>query len=98
MSGQPIKLVYESLLFFLQSLPKKSYFQLIGFGSDFKKINKTPQEYTKENVQLTKQLISNLNADLGGTDISSPLKEIFNSKDYDKMQLSRNLFILLMVK
>ena len=72
MSGQPIKLVYESLLFFLQSLPKKSYFQLIGFGSDFKKINKTPQEYTKENVQLTKQLISNLNADLGGTDISSP--------------------------
>ena len=94
MSGQPIKLVYESLLFFLQSLPKKSYFQLIGFGSDFKKINKTPQEYTKENVQLTKQLISNLNADLGGTDISSPLKEIFNSKDYDKMQLSRNLFIL----
>ena len=94
MSGQPIKLVYESLLFFLQSLPKKSYFQLIGFGSDFKKINKTPQEYTKENVQLTKQLISNLNADLGGTDISSPLKEIFNSKDYDKMKLSRNLFIL----
>ena len=94
MSGQPIKLVYESLLFFLQSLPKKSYFQLIGFGSDFKKINKTPQEYTKENVQSTKQLISNLNADLGGTNISSPLKEIFNSKDYDKMQLSRNLFIL----
>ena len=94
MSCQLIKLVYESLLFFLQSLPKKSYFQLIGFGSDFKKINKTPQEYTKENVQLTKQLISNLNADLGGTNISSPLKEIFNSKDYDKMQLSRNLFIL----
>ena len=94
MSGQPIKLVYESLLFFLQSLPKKSYFQLIGFGSDFKKINKTPQEYTKENVLSTKQKISNLNADLGGTNISSPLKEIFNSKDYDKMQLSRNLFIL----
>ncbi len=61
--------------FFCDLYQKKSYFQLIGFGSDFKKINKTPQEYTKENVQLTKQLISNLNADLGGTNISSPLKE-----------------------
>ncbi len=94
MSGQPIKLVYESLLFFLQSLPKNSYFQLIGFGTDFKKINETPQEYTKENVLSTKQKISNLNADLGGTDISSPLKEIFNSKDYDNISLCRNLFIL----
>ena len=33
MSGEPIKLVSESLLFFIQSLPKNSYFQLIGFGS-----------------------------------------------------------------
>ena len=37
MSGSPMRLVSESLLFFLQSLPKGSYFQLIGFGSSFKK-------------------------------------------------------------
>ena len=39
-------------------------------------------------------IIKNLKANLGGTDISSPLKEIFNSKDYDDINLARNLFIL----
>ena len=94
MSGSAIRLVSESLLFFLQSLPKDSYFQLIGFGSTFKKINDKPLLYNKENVKNTMDIIKNLKADLGGTDISSPLKEIFNSKDYDEIKLGRNLFIL----
>ena len=94
MSGNPIKLVSESLLFFLQSLPKKSYFQLIGFGSDFKKINEIPLEYNKDNVNETNTIIKNLKADLGGTNISSPLKYIFNCKDYNNFPLSKNLFIL----
>jgi len=94
MSGSAIRLVSESLLFFLQSLPKDSYFQLIGFGSTFKKINNKPLLYNKENVKNTMDIIKNLKADLGGTDISSPLKEIFNSKDYDEIKLGRNLFIL----
>ena len=94
MSGSAIRLVSESLLFFLQSLPKDSYFQLIGFGSTFKKINDKPLAYNKENVKSTMDIIKNLKADLGGTDISSPLEEIFNSKDYDEIKLGRNLFIL----
>ena len=39
-------------------------------------------------------IVKNLKANLGGTDISSPLKDIFNSKDYDDINLGRNLFIL----
>ena len=39
-------------------------------------------------------IIKHLKADLGGTNISSPLKDIFNSKDYDDINLGRNLFIL----
>jgi hypothetical protein len=39
-------------------------------------------------------IVKTLKADLGGTDISSPLKDIFNSKDYDNISLGRNLFIL----
>ena len=94
MAGSSMRLVSESLLFFLQSLPKDSYFQLIGFGSSFKKINDKPVIYNKENVKYTMDIIRNLKADLGGTDISSPLKDIFNSKDYDDINLGRNLFIL----
>ena len=94
MAGSSIRIVSEAILIFLQSLPKGSYFQLIGFGSNFKKINDKPLEYNKENVKNTMDIIKNLKADLGGTDISSPLKEIFNSKDYDEINLARNLFIL----
>ena len=94
MAGSSMRLVSESLLFFLQSLPKDSYFQLIGFGSTYKKINEKPVAYNKENVKYTMDIIKNLKADLGGTDISSPLKDIFNSKDYDDINLGRNLFIL----
>jgi hypothetical protein len=39
-------------------------------------------------------IVKTLKADLGGTDISSPLKDIFSSKDYDDIKLGRNLFIL----
>ena len=94
MAGSSMRLVSESLLFFLQSLPKDSYFQLIGFGSTYKKINDKPLIYNKENVKYTMDIVRNLKADLGGTDISSPLKDIFNCKDYDSINLGRNLFIL----
>ena len=45
MSGTPINLVSKALLLFLQSLPKNSYFQLIGFGSNYEYYNKEPTEY-----------------------------------------------------
>ena len=94
MSGSSIKLVRESLLFFLQSLPKDSYFQLIGFGSNFVKINSKPVLYNKENVKYTMNKIKNLEANLGGTDISTPLKYIFNNNLYEDINLGRNLYIL----
>ena len=94
MAGSSMRLVSESLLFFLQSLPKDSFFQLIGFGSTYKKINEKPLLYNRENVKNTMDIVKTLKADLGGTDISSPLKDIFDSKDYDDIKLGRNLFIL----
>ena len=47
MGGKLIELVKQALLF-IQSLPEQSYFQLIGFGSDFKKYNSEPVIYGKE--------------------------------------------------
>ena len=95
MSGNSIELVKRSLLLFIQSLPKESYFQLIGFGSDFIKYNEEPVIYSKENVKNIINIINSLKANLGGTNISSPLREIYNSDNvYSKINLSKNILIL----
>ena len=95
MSGTPIKLVKETLLFFLQSLPKNSYYQLIGFGSSIKYIySKEPVQYTVDNVNETISVIKQLEANLGGTQLYEPLKSIFTNKNYENLNMCRNLFIL----
>ena len=91
----PIKIVSKALELFLQSLPANSYYQLIGFGSKFIKYDESPKEYTKENIQKSLEIIKSLNADLGGTNIYSPLKSIYeNKKEYDKIKLPKNIFLL----
>ena len=94
MSGNPILLVRKALLLFLQSLPVNSYFQLIGFGSDFQKYNKEPVLYNKANVEYITNIINGLTANLGGTNISKPLRDIFTSQSYSKINLSKNIFML----
>ena len=95
MYGEAIQLVIKSLLIFIQSLPQKSYFQFIGFGSDFKKYNELPVEYNNKNIEKIKKIIKELNSDLGGTNIVSPLEYIFSNKsEYQKINLSKNILLL----
>ena len=95
MSGSSIQIASKGLKLFLQSLPPKSYYQIIGFGSDFKAYDKTPKQYTQENILKSIMTIDNLGADLGGTDIYSPLKYVYDSyKEHDKINLPRNIFLL----
>ena len=94
MSGSSIKIACKALILFLQSIPIGSYYQIIGFGSEFVKYDDTPKEYNKENIKKSINIIQNLSADLGGTNIYDPLKNIFDSKDYDKINLLRNIFLL----
>ena len=93
MYGEPIKLVKKSLLLLVKSLPKGSYFQFIGFGTDFTKYNSIPVEYEQENINQIIEVINNLDADMGGTNIGSPLKDIYES-DYSNIKLSKNILIL----
>ena len=94
MRGEPIDLVKETLIIFIKSLPKNSYFQLIGFGDEVRFINKKPIEYTEDNVKKTIEKIKKLKADLGGTNLLLPLKEIYNEENYKNIDLGRNIFIL----
>ena len=90
-----MEITKKALEIFLQSLPAKSYYQLIGFGSNYKKYHTISKEYTQKNINKTLRLISSLKANLGSTEIYEPLKEIYKSNEiYDKINLSRKIFLL----
>ena len=94
MEGYSMEVASKALILFLQSLPAGSYYQIIGFGSGYEKYVKIPKEYTQENIKESIKLIENLNANKGGTDIYSPLKDIYNSNDYNNIKLPKNIFLL----
>ena len=95
MSGYPMSLVIKTLKVFMQSLSKGSYYQLIGFGSNYKPYSNEPLSYTKENVNKTIQDIENLQGDMGGTDLYNPLEFIYNNYEKDeKLYLPQHVFIL----
>ena len=95
MAGRPIKLVIQTLKVFMQSLSKGSYYQLIGFGSDYKSYSDRPLAYTKENVNKTIINIENLKGDMGGTNLFKPLQYIYdNCKNNENFHLPQHIFIL----
>jgi uncharacterized protein YegL len=94
MSGSPIKVASKALLLFLQSLPAGSYYQIIGFGSKYKIYDNIPKEYNQKNLQKSIEIVENLKGDMGGTDIYAPLEYIYKSKNYEKVLLPRNIFLL----
>ena len=94
MAGKPIDLVKKALLLFIQSLAEGSYFQIIGFGSKFIKYNDIPVIYDKQNVTQIIDVIKDMKANLGGTNISKPLENIFNHTIFTNNYLSRNIFLL----
>ena len=94
MRGDKIEISKKALELFLQSLPPNSYYQLIGFGSNFVKYDGTPKEYNQDNINLSMKCIESLNAELGGTNIYDPLKNIYEDKIYDNIKLNRKIFLL----
>ena len=56
MNRSSIKVASKGLKLFLQSLPAKSYYQIIGFGSYYNAYDKTPKEYTQEILKKVSKL------------------------------------------
>ena len=91
-----IKSVSKTLKKLIQNLPENSYYQLIGFGSDYNIYNTTPEKNTKDNLEKTYEIINALDANLGGTDLSEPLNYILNKgySNYKEINLSKQIIIL----
>ena len=92
MTGKSIKKAAECLEFFIKSLPPNSYFNVIRFGSKYVKLFEKSVLYNDETSEEAINLALNLEADLGGTEIYSPLNDIFSSKSCINEQ--RQIFIM----
>ncbi|KAL2773274.1 von Willebrand factor A domain-containing protein 5B1 isoform 2 [Daubentonia madagascariensis] len=74
MSGTSIHHVKEAMLVALKSLMPACLFNVIGFGSTFKTLFPSSQTYSEESLAMACDNIQRMRADMGGTNILSPLK------------------------
>jgi len=67
----------EALSVFIHSLPVDAHFNIVCFGSSFRKLSPNSRALTDESLAEAKSLVMKIDADLGGTEIYSPLNFIF---------------------
>ncbi|XP_013009621.2 von Willebrand factor A domain-containing protein 5B1 isoform X2 [Cavia porcellus] len=68
--------VKDAMLVALKSLMPNCLFNVIGFGSMFKTVFPSSQTYSEESLAMACDNIQSMRADMGGTNIFSPLKWI----------------------
>ena len=77
MSGGFIKSASETLVLFLKSIPPGCHFNIIGFGSRHQSLFPKSVPYDQKNLDTAVRHAEGLQADLGGTELLSPLRHIF---------------------
>lgn len=92
MFGREIETLKQALILFVKSLPLGSYFQIIGFGTNTLKYIEEPILCNGKNIQKIFEIISNLKANLGRTNLLGTLKEVFEQKKVKNMQ--NNIIII----
>lgn len=79
-NSQPrIEAAKETLLLLLKSLPMGCYFNIYGFGSSYEKFFPESVKYTQETIEDAVERVKSLDADLGGTEILTPLSNIYKT-------------------
>jgi len=80
MSGNSIAEAKKALDVFLKGLEEGMRFNIYRFGSSFKKLLDESVPYTEETLDMMVKRMGNIDADLGGTEMLAPLKDIYDSK------------------
>ncbi|XP_059188420.1 von Willebrand factor A domain-containing protein 5B1 [Centropristis striata] len=76
MSGTNINRVKDAMVVILKSLVPGCLFNIVGFGSTFKSLFTTSQNYEEDALALACEYIRKIRADMGGTNILAPLNWI----------------------
>jgi uncharacterized protein YegL len=92
MGGSNIQTAKEAVELFIKSLPEKSLFNIVSFGSGFDKLFDESQPYTKANIATAIASVRTFDADLGGTEIFEPLQHILSADP--QSSFPRYVFVL----
>ncbi|XP_051011662.1 von Willebrand factor A domain-containing protein 5A-like [Acomys russatus] len=74
-----IEAAKETLLLLIKSLPVGCYFNIYGFGSSYEKLFPESVKYTQESMEEAVERVKDLEAELGDTEILTPLCNIYKA-------------------
>eukprot|EP01113_Clastostelium_recurvatum_P017231 TRINITY_DN2016_c0_g1_i1.p1 TRINITY_DN2016_c0_g1~~TRINITY_DN2016_c0_g1_i1.p1 ORF type:complete len:808 (+),score=177.71 TRINITY_DN2016_c0_g1_i1:708-3131(+) len=79
MAGSQIQDARHALQLMLRSLPVGCLFNIVGFGSKFVAMSPTSLPYNQANLDAANMYASNIEANLGGTELLPPLQWILRN-------------------
>ncbi|KAK1900322.1 von Willebrand factor A domain containing protein 5A [Dissostichus eleginoides] len=91
MQRDRIKSARDTLLLLLKSLPMGCFFNIYSFGSSHEHIFPKSVEYNQETMEEALKKVGEMEANLGGTEILRPLKDIYSHACIPKQP--RQLFV-----
>lgn len=83
MAGTSIELAGSALSLLLHSLPTDCFFNIIGFGDEFKPLFPKSVKYGESTLLSAEKYVKDIDANMGGTEILAPLKYIYKRLDED---------------
>jgi uncharacterized protein YegL len=92
MAGSRINQAKNALHLFLRSLPEGTMFNIVGFGTAFRKLFSESQEYNSTSFSAATNHVNAMKADLGGTNVLAPLQDILSGGP--NLDYPRQVFLL----
>eukprot|EP00741_Cyanophora_paradoxa_P003864 tig00000734_g3758.t1 len=80
MAGSKMEQTKNALQIMLRALPPGSAFDLVGFGSSFRRLFAAPAPYGDASLAEAARAVAALQADLGGTELLAPLRALLAAR------------------
>ncbi len=92
MGGDRIQLAKKALIYLIKSIPEKSEFNIISFGSNYSYLYPDFQPNTDKIVESTLENINKFNSDFGGTELHECVKDMIDKSS--KIEKPIRIFLL----
>jgi hypothetical protein len=92
MKGSSIETAKQAVELFIKSLPERSLFNILSFGSDFAKLFPESQAYSEASIASAIAKVKAFQANMGGTEIYRPLATVLRTEP--KSSFPRYVFLI----